>query len=80
MKVKIKRKTPTGKIKIVKRRKKPKIARCAICKSPLHVPREIPSKLRKLSLSEKRPNRPYGGYLCSKCMREIMKERARRIK
>ena len=80
MKVKIKKKTPTGKIRIVERRKRPKIAKCAICKTPLSgVPREIPSRIRKLSLSERRPNRPFGGYLCSKCMRKIFKEKARGI-
>jgi large subunit ribosomal protein L34e len=80
-KVKVKRKTPAGKIKIVEKRKKPKIAKCAICKSPLHgIPRKIPSGMRKLALSEKRPNRPYGGYLCSRCMRELLKEKVRELK
>lgn len=79
-KVKIKKKLPSGKIKIVEKRKKPKIAKCAVCKKPLHgVPREIPSKMRKLALSQKRPNRPYGGNLCSKCMRELFKEKARNL-
>lgn len=77
-KVKVKKRLPSGKVKIVERRKKPKFAKCARCGAILHgVPREIPSRMRKLSLSEKRPNRPYGGYLCSKCMREVMKEKAR---
>ena len=77
-KVRKKKRTPTGKVKIVVERKKPKIAKCAICGSPLHgVPREIPSRMRKLPLSKKRPNRPFGGYLCSKCMREFFRERVR---
>lgn len=76
--MKIKRKTPTGKIKIFEKRKKPRKAKCAICKTELiGVPRKIPSEMRKLALSEKRPNRPYGGYLCSKCMREILREKVR---
>lgn len=61
---------------IRKVRKKPKIAKCAICKKPLHgVPREIPSKIRKLAKTEKRPERPYGGYLCSSCMRDLFRKR-----
>lgn len=79
-KVKIRRKTPTGKVKIVERRKKPRIAKCAICRSPLHgVPRKIPAEMRKLALSERRPNRPYGGHLCSKCAREILKGKVREL-
>ena len=80
MKVKVKKRLPSGKIKTVTKRKKPKIAKCSICKMPLHgVPREIPSRIKKLSLSEKRPNRPYGGNLCSSCARELLKEKARSV-
>ncbi|OYT42341.1 MAG: 50S ribosomal protein L34e [Candidatus Aenigmarchaeota archaeon ex4484_224] len=52
-------------------RKTPKIARCAICGRPLH---GIPRNVRKLSKSEKRVSRKYGGYLCSKCARELIKK------
>ena len=73
-------KTPSGKIVVRIVRRKPKIAKCAVCGKPLHgVPREIPSRLRKLAKSEKRPNRPYGGYLCPKCMRNVMKEKAFKV-
>jgi large subunit ribosomal protein L34e len=76
----IKRKTPTGKIVLVKERRRPKIAKCAICKKPLHgVPRGIPSEIRKLAKSERRPSRPFGGYLCSSCAKEYFKEKARKI-
>lgn len=72
---KIKKRTPGGKVKIVKRRKKPTVARCAICGAPLHgIPRLEPSKLRKLPKSRRKVNRPYGGYLCSRCMRELFKK------
>ncbi len=78
--VKKKVRTPTGKVKIVEVRKRPKIAKCAICGKPLSgVPREIPSKIRKLAKTEKRPNRPYGGYLCPSCMRKVMKEKAMEV-
>ena len=63
------------KVVIRKVRKKPKIAKCAICKKPLHgVPREIPSRMRKMAKTEKRPERPFGGYLCSECMRDYFRK------
>ncbi|MCD6226516.1 MAG: 50S ribosomal protein L34e [Candidatus Aenigmarchaeota archaeon] len=59
-------------------KRKPKIAKCARCGNPLHgVPRKIPSIFRNLAKTKKRPQRPYGGNLCSRCMREVMKEKAR---
>lgn len=73
----IKRKTPTG-ITIIYRRKKPNKARCSKCGRELHgVPRLRAVQIRKLSKTKKRPERPYGGNLCSSCMRELMKEKAR---
>ena len=35
--------------------------------------------LRKLSKTQRRPERPYGGVLCSKCMRKVMVEKARKL-
>lgn len=79
MKVK-KVKLPSQRVVLRKVKKKVGFPKCAVCKNPLHgVKRLRRSKLRKLAKTEKRPERPYGGYLCSKCMREIMKERARKI-
>ncbi|MCS7140475.1 MAG: 60S ribosomal protein L34 [Candidatus Nezhaarchaeota archaeon] len=46
-------------------------AKCAWCHGELHGTPALPKvKMRKLSKSSKRPERPYGGYLCSKCLRE----------
>ncbi len=50
----------------------PKIAKCAICKKPLH---GIPRNVKKLPKSKKRVSRIYGGYLCSKCSRELIKRK-----
>mgnify|MGYP000483424248 CR=1 FL=1 len=73
----VKVRTPGGRLKIRYRKRKPNPARCAKCGKILHgVPRELPSKMRNLPKTKKRPERPYGGYLCSKCMRELMKEKA----
>ena len=59
-------------------RKKPGKARCADCGKALPgVPRERPATMRNLAKTRKRPSRPYGGTLCSGCMRKKMVERAR---
>ena len=36
--------------------------------------------MAKLPKTKKRPERPFGGNLCSDCMRKIMKEKARSVK
>ena len=62
-------KTSKGsKLKYAKR--KPSKAHCASCGQVLHgVASERPYKMSKMSRTEKRPDRPYAGQLCSKCMR-----------
>lgn len=78
--MKVKRRTTSGKITIHQRKERPAMARCANCKEELHgIPRRTPSKFKKLSLSERRPKRPYGGYLCSNCTREIFRGMARGV-
>lgn len=68
------KRTPGGKPVIHYRRKRAGKAKCASCKSPLNgVPALRPSELRKLPKSKRRPNRPYGGNLCSRCMRNLIK-------
>ena len=75
---KVYRKVPGGKTVIHYKRKKPKKARCGKCKAILKgVPRERPYRMRTMAKTKKRPERPYGGVLCSKCMREVFKEKAR---
>lgn len=72
--------TPGNKLVTHHERKKPGIARCAVCKKPLHgVPRLNPSEMRKLPKTKRRPERPFGGNLCSKCMRELFKKGIREI-
>lgn len=71
----IKLKIPSGKRVTHYIKHKPKIARCAICKKPLAgVPKDFPSKIKKLVKTKRRPERPYAN-LCPKCMRLIMKEK-----
>ncbi len=68
--------TPGNRIVIHYERKKPKVAKCAVCGKPLlGVPRLNPSEMRKLPKTKKRPERPYGGNLCSECMRELFRKK-----
>lgn len=63
-------KTPGGKTTIQYKKKKPSKAVCADCGAVLKgVPRERPYKMQKMAKTVKRPERPYGGVLCSKCSR-----------
>lgn len=71
-------KTPGGRTVIHYRESKPQAAHCGGCGKVLPgVPRERPAVLRNLPKSSKRPERPYGGNLCSACMRSLFKARAR---
>jgi large subunit ribosomal protein L34e len=53
------------------RKRNPAKAQCGMCGAELQgVPRKRPVEMRNLPKSLKRPERPYGGVLCSKCMRK----------
>lgn len=72
-------KVPGGANKTHYRRRKPSKAVCGKCKTELSgVPRELPAKMKNLPKTHKRPQRPYGGVLCSSCMRDQLKQQARR--
>ncbi len=63
-------KTPGGRTVLHYSKRKPGKAKCASCGIQLAgVPRERPYKMQNMPKTKKRPERPYGGYLCSKCMR-----------
>jgi large subunit ribosomal protein L34e len=66
-------KTPGGRTVIHYKRRKPGRAKCGCGAVLMGAPRGIPSVMRKLSKTEKRPERPFGGVLCSKCMRAKIK-------
>jgi large subunit ribosomal protein L34e len=73
------RKTPGGRVVIHYKERKPKKARCSSCNTILKgVPRARPIKMQNLPKTKKRPERPYGGYLCSACMRKKIIEEARK--
>lgn len=76
---KMRKNTPGGANVLRYKRKKSNKHVCAECGSILNgVPRGRPYEINKLSKSQKRPTRPYGGYLCSKCTRKNYKNEARK--
>jgi large subunit ribosomal protein L34e len=61
------------------RKRKPSRAKCAGCGRPLPgVPRERPKKMQNMPKTAKRPERPFGGRLCSSCSRREIIKKARK--
>ena len=70
---KVQRKTPGGRTTVHHKRKKPANAQCALCGTFLQgMPRGNRTEIRKLAKSKRKPERPYGGQLCSACTRYIL--------
>lgn len=68
--------TPGGKARTHYVKKKPRPAVCALCRKALHgVPRGLPGRIAKLPKTKLRPERPYGGNLCSACTRSMVKSK-----
>ena len=64
-------KAPGGRTVIQFKKKAPKVAKCGSCGAKLSgIPRLLPCKMKNLAKTKKRPERPYGGVLCSKCARK----------
>jgi len=60
------------------RKRKESKQQCGSCGAVLKgIPRV---KISKLSKTQRRPERPYGGVLCSKCTRKKMVEKALKLK
>lgn len=73
------RKTPGGRVVIHYRPRKPSKPQCANCGKPLAgVPRTGPAGIRAVPKTQRRPERPFGGVLCSSCMRQAIRERVRK--
>lgn len=71
-------KTPGGRNVTHYRQRKPSKALCGKCKKQLAgVPRELPAKMANMPKTAKRPERKYGGVLCSACTRALLKSEAR---
>ena len=71
----VSKKLPGGRTVIHFSKKKPQQAECSGCGDALKgVPRLLPYKMRNLAKTKKRPQRPFGGVLCSSCMRKKIVE------
>ncbi len=69
---------PSGKITTRHVKRKPELPKCAICKKELKgTPRAFDLQKQKMGISKKRPERAFGGYLCSSCSRKQIKQEAR---
>ena len=77
-KKRVQKKVPGGRTTIHYEKEKSKPAKCFRCGQMLHgIPRCHPSELRKLTRSQRRIMRMYGGQLCANCLRELLKEAVR---
>ena len=75
---KVFRKVSGGRVSLHYKKKKPKAAKCGNCGALLKgIPREFPFRMRSMAKTKKRPERPFGGVLCSRCMRQSIIEKAR---
>lgn len=65
----------TTKTKIQYRKRKTSKKICGACGKKLQgIPNLTQSQFKNLPKTKKRPNRPYGGVLCSSCTRKKLKE------
>ncbi|MFX1511005.1 MAG: 50S ribosomal protein L34e [Promethearchaeota archaeon] len=68
-------KTPGARLATHYSRRGKNSVNCGICKKPLQgISKGRISDIRSLSKSSKRPNRPYGGQLCSNCLKTAIEE------
>ncbi|MBD3310291.1 50S ribosomal protein L34e [Candidatus Woesearchaeota archaeon] len=75
------RKTPGSRNVLHYKKRKPSKAHCSSCGAELKgVSRERPYRTNNMSKTEKRPERPYGGVLCSRCTRKTIKENIKKEK
>lgn len=62
--------TPGGTTKIHYRQRKAKLPHCSACRTALAgIPTGTPRQMKNRAKSAKRPERPFGGKLCTRCMR-----------
>jgi len=70
--------TPGGTSKVQYRKRQPSKAKCGNCGAVLKgTASDRPYKMQNMAKTKKRPDRPFGGVLCSKCMRSHIIQKAR---
>ena len=76
----VRKRTVTGRNVFVYRKGRVSSGICNNCGRELHgVPKLNKSLLAKLSKTQKRPNRKFGGYFCATCTKELMRSAARSV-
>jgi len=71
---------PSGKSRMFYLKRRPDHGHCAQCGVVLNaVPRLRPFKMMTMPKTKKRPERPYGGQLCSSCMRRKIINESRKV-
>ncbi|HMF32881.1 MAG TPA: 50S ribosomal protein L34e [Candidatus Lokiarchaeia archaeon] len=66
---------PSGHAVIHYRRHKPAFAHCKYCGAKLNgVPRQRPAEIRAIAHSSRRPERPYAGNLCPRCLARAIRK------
>ncbi|MEM1728438.1 MAG: 50S ribosomal protein L34e [Candidatus Jordarchaeales archaeon] len=66
--------TPGGRLVVHYWRDTSRKYRCAVCGGELHgCPTDKYEE--KEAKTKKRPERPYGGYLCSRCLKKMLKDK-----
>ncbi|MBD3313522.1 50S ribosomal protein L34e [Candidatus Woesearchaeota archaeon] len=72
------RRVPSGDTRIQYKKRNPGKAVCISCGDELKgVPLRKPSKIKNIPKSSRRPERPFGGNLCSACSRKEIIRRTR---
>ncbi len=71
------KRTPSGETKLAFERRKKIKHKCARCGKELAGTPRSHLEQRKLSKTEKRPERPFGGMLCHRCLEELIKSAVR---
>lgn len=69
-----KRKSPAGHKVLKYKKDKPKKRKCSVCGAVLH---GVPLNQKKLSKTQKRPERVFAGVLCAKCAERVVRLKAR---
>jgi len=74
----VQKKTPGNRTVKHYLKRKPSKAKCTDCGAKLiGVPHVRATKLHSMAKSQRNPQRPYGGQLCSRCSRNLIKSRVR---
>jgi large subunit ribosomal protein L34e len=70
---KVFKRTPGGRNVIHYESRKPAQQKCAGCgKALAGIPRLKPSKVQNIAKTKRRPQRAFGGFLCSSCARRVL--------